>query len=69
MDRILYGIQATGRELTTLAMPTYEDFSNNIPCPDTATNAMQNYNHLTSWATCKATTGKITYMTQQPTDY
>lgn len=43
MDRILYGIQATGRELTTLAMPTYEDFSNNIPCPDTATNAMQNY--------------------------
>ena len=36
-------LTATGREMTALQMPTHEDFPNNIPCPDTATNAMQNY--------------------------
>jgi RHS repeat-associated protein len=35
--------QATGRELTNLAMPTANDFPDNIPCPNPAANAMQNY--------------------------
>jgi RHS repeat-associated protein len=36
-------IKATGRELTSLAMPTHEDFANNFPVPNTDTGAMQNY--------------------------
>ena len=38
-------INATGRELTSLAMPTNEDFANNIGVHNTAANAMQNYDH------------------------
>ena len=37
--------KATGRELTALTAPTHEDFANDIPCPDVAGNAMQNYLH------------------------
>jgi RHS repeat-associated protein len=37
--------KATGRELTALAAPDENDFANNIPCPNTASNAMQNYTH------------------------
>jgi RHS repeat-associated protein len=36
---------ATGRELTSLSAPGYNDFVNNIPNPNTATNAMQTYSH------------------------
>jgi RHS repeat-associated protein len=36
-------IQAAGRELTSLAMPTPDDFVNNLPCPSTDPNALQNY--------------------------
>ncbi|MDY0393069.1 MAG: RHS repeat-associated core domain-containing protein, partial [Candidatus Bipolaricaulis sp.] len=36
-------MEATGRELTSLQLPTHEDFPNNIPVPNTAANAMQNY--------------------------
>jgi RHS repeat-associated protein len=42
-DALYRLIQATGRELTSLAMPSHEDFPNNIPCPNPAANAMQNY--------------------------
>ena len=35
--------KATGRELTSLQLPTHTDFVNNIAVPNTATNAMQNY--------------------------
>jgi RHS repeat-associated protein len=35
--------KATGRELTSLQLPTHEDFSNNITVPNAASNAMQNY--------------------------
>jgi RHS repeat-associated protein len=35
--------KATGRELTSLAMPTDTDFANNLAVPNTASNAMQNY--------------------------
>ncbi len=45
-DALYRLIQATGRELTALQMPTHDDFANNIPCPDTATNAMQNYTQV-----------------------
>ncbi len=38
-------INATGRELTSLTMPTNEDFANNIGVPNPADNAMQIYNH------------------------
>ena len=37
--------KATGRELSALTAPTHEDFANNIPCPNPAANAMQNYVH------------------------
>ena len=36
---------ATGRELTALTAPNENDFVNNIPCPNNASNAMQNYTH------------------------
>ena len=36
-------IKSTGRELTYLAMPTHQDFANNISVPNTDTGAMQNY--------------------------
>jgi YD repeat-containing protein len=42
-DALYRLIQATGRELTNLAMPSHEDFANDIPCPNPAANAMQNY--------------------------
>ncbi|MCF8374606.1 MAG: hypothetical protein K9H64_23510, partial [Bacteroidales bacterium] len=35
--------KATGRELSSLAIPSDTDFVNNIPVPNTASNAMQNY--------------------------
>ena len=35
--------KARGRELTSLSMPTHNDFTNNIPVPNTAANALQNY--------------------------
>jgi RHS repeat-associated protein len=35
--------KATGRELTSLQLPTHTDFANNIAMPNTASNAMQNY--------------------------
>jgi RHS repeat-associated protein len=35
--------KATGRELSSLAMPTHSDFANNIAMPNTASNAMQNF--------------------------
>ena len=38
-------IKATGRELNSLQMPTHIDIPNNIPLPNTAANAMQNYTH------------------------
>ena len=44
-DALYRLLTATGREQTALAMPTDADFVNNIPCPDTATTAMQNYTH------------------------
>ncbi|MDR0793879.1 MAG: RHS repeat-associated core domain-containing protein, partial [Chitinophagaceae bacterium] len=37
--------KATGRELTALTAPGEDDFANNIPCPNNAGNAMQNYTH------------------------
>ena len=30
-------------------MPTHDDFPNNIPCPNTAGNAMQNYTQQYSY--------------------
>jgi len=44
-DALYRLLTATGRELTSLQLPTHDDFPNNIPCPNTATNAMQNYTH------------------------
>jgi len=38
--------EATGRELASLQLPTHTDFANNIPVPNTDTNAMQNYTQL-----------------------
>ena len=35
--------EAAGRELTSLQLPSATDFVNNIPVPNTDTNAMQNY--------------------------
>ncbi|MBT3209769.1 MAG: hypothetical protein HN704_12715 [Bacteroidetes bacterium] len=35
--------KATGRELSSLAMPSHTDFVNNLAVPNTASNAMQNY--------------------------
>ncbi|MDD2635513.1 MAG: hypothetical protein PHW82_08445 [Bacteroidales bacterium] len=35
--------EATGRELTSLQLPSNTDFVNNIPVPNTGTNAMQTY--------------------------
>jgi RHS repeat-associated protein len=35
--------EATGREIKALAMPTHNDFANNIALPNPASNAMQNY--------------------------
>jgi RHS repeat-associated protein len=35
--------EATGREMKALAMPTHNDFANNIALPNPAANAMQNY--------------------------
>ncbi len=35
--------KATGRELSSLAMPTHTDFVDNLAVPNTASNAMQNY--------------------------
>jgi RHS repeat-associated protein len=48
-DALYRLIQATGRELTALQMPTHDDFPNNIPCPNTAGNAMQNYTQQYSY--------------------
>ena len=42
-DALYRLIKATGRELTSLAMPAADDFANSIGLPNTATNAMQNY--------------------------
>ncbi len=36
--------QATGRELSALQMPSHTDFANHIQCPNSDTNAIQNYN-------------------------
>jgi RHS repeat-associated protein len=48
-DALYRLISATGRELTALTAPTHEDFPNNIPVPNPAANAMQNYNHSYSY--------------------
>jgi RHS repeat-associated protein len=48
-DTLYRLISATGRELTALTAPTHEDFPNNIPVPNPAANAMQNYNHSYSY--------------------
>ena len=37
--------KATGRELNSLQLPSSADFVNNIPNPNMAANAMQNYTH------------------------
>jgi len=37
--------KATGRELTSLTAPNANDFADNIPCSNNASNAMQNYTH------------------------
>ena len=37
--------KATGRELTSLTAPNENDFANDIPLPNIASNAMQNYIH------------------------
>ena len=42
-DALYRLVEATGRELTSLQLPTHEDFANNIAVPNTASNAMQNY--------------------------
>ncbi len=42
-DSLYRLIKATGRELASLQMPTHNDFVNNIPAPNNAANAMQNY--------------------------
>ena len=42
-DALYRLVEATGRELTSLQLPTHEDFANNIAVPNTAANAMQNY--------------------------
>jgi RHS repeat-associated protein len=42
-DALYRLIAATGRELSNLSMPTADDFPDNIPCPNPAANAMQNY--------------------------
>jgi hypothetical protein len=42
-DALYRLVEATGRELTSLQLPTHDDFANNIPVPNTASNAMQNY--------------------------
>ena len=44
-DSLYRLIQATGRELTSLTDPNQNDFPDNIPCPNPAGNAMQNYTH------------------------
>jgi RHS repeat-associated protein len=42
-DALYRLISATGRELTSLGMPSHEDFPDNIPCPNRDPNALQNY--------------------------
>ncbi|MBN2777896.1 MAG: RHS repeat-associated core domain-containing protein [Bacteroidales bacterium] len=42
-DALYRLIEATGRELTSLQLPSNTDFVNNIPVPNTGTNAMQTY--------------------------
>lgn len=42
-DALYSLIKASGRELSSLAMPSDTDFVNNIPVPNTASNAMQNF--------------------------
>ena len=42
-DALYRLVQASGRELTSLQLPTHEDFPNNIAVPNTASNAMQTY--------------------------
>jgi RHS repeat-associated protein len=44
-DALYRLINATGRELSNLTAPSNNDFPDDIPCPNTAENAMQNYNH------------------------
>jgi RHS repeat-associated protein len=41
--------EATGRELTSLQLPSNTDFVNNIPVPNTGSNAMQNYTQQYSY--------------------
>jgi len=42
-DALYRLIKATGRELSSLQLPTHSDFANNIPVPNMGDNAMQNY--------------------------
>ncbi|MFA6401120.1 MAG: RHS repeat-associated core domain-containing protein [Salinivirgaceae bacterium] len=48
-DALYRLIEAKGRELTSLQLPTHDDFANNIPVPNTASNAMQNYTQQYSY--------------------
>ena len=44
-DALYRLVKATGRELSALTAPNENDFVNDIPCPNPAANAMQNYTH------------------------
>jgi RHS repeat-associated protein len=44
-DALYRLVKAEDRELTSLTAPNQDDFSNDIPCPNPAANAMQNYTH------------------------
>ncbi|MBN2776125.1 MAG: RHS repeat protein [Bacteroidales bacterium] len=48
-DALYRLIEATGRELTSLQLPSNTDFVNNIPVPNTGTNAMQTYTQQFSY--------------------
>ncbi|MCF8374253.1 MAG: hypothetical protein K9H64_21710 [Bacteroidales bacterium] len=41
-DALYRLVKATGRELSSMAIPSDTDFANNIPVPNTASNAMLN---------------------------
>ncbi|MDD4150609.1 MAG: toxin TcdB middle/N-terminal domain-containing protein, partial [Bacteroidales bacterium] len=48
-DALYRLVEATGRELTSLQMPADTDFVNNIPVPNTGSNAMQTYTQQYSY--------------------
>jgi len=60
-DALYRLLQATGRELLSLGMPTHNDFINTIHCPNPASNAMQNYTQYYSYDTL----GNILNVTSQ----